>query len=103
LEHALQPNADLIADFLSPGTRSKRPVSDEDDDNTVDKNAKAVTKRQGIHIFSLCTRTARRWMTRATRLIGINYRAKSRFQDEEADGQGARADCAPEHCAGMLQ
>jgi hypothetical protein len=32
-EHALQPNADPVAHFLSLRTRSKRPVPDEDDDN----------------------------------------------------------------------
>jgi hypothetical protein len=31
-------------------TRSKRPVLDEDDDNSVNKNAKAETKRQRIHL-----------------------------------------------------
>jgi hypothetical protein len=34
-EHASQPNADLVADFPSLRTRSKRPVPDEDDDNSV--------------------------------------------------------------------
>jgi hypothetical protein len=49
-EHAPQPNADLVADFPSLRTRSKRPVPDEDDDNSVDKNAEAETKRQRIHL-----------------------------------------------------
>jgi hypothetical protein len=49
-KHASQPNADPVADFPSLGTRSKRPVLDEDDDNSVDKNAEAATKRQRIHI-----------------------------------------------------
>jgi hypothetical protein len=45
-----QPNADPVADFLSLRTRSKRPVPDEDDANSVDKNAEAETKRQRIHL-----------------------------------------------------
>jgi hypothetical protein len=49
-EHAFPPNADPVADFPSLRTRSKRPVPDEDDDNLVDKNAKAETKRQRIHL-----------------------------------------------------
>jgi hypothetical protein len=49
-EHASQPNADPVADFRSLRTRSKRPVTDEDDDNSVDKNAEAETKRQRIHL-----------------------------------------------------
>jgi hypothetical protein len=49
-EHAFQPNADPVADFPSLRTRSKRPVPDEDDDNSVDKNAEAETKRQRIHL-----------------------------------------------------
>jgi hypothetical protein len=49
-EHASQPNADLVADFPSLRTRSKRPVQDEDDDNSVDKNAEAETKRQRVHL-----------------------------------------------------
>jgi hypothetical protein len=49
-EHASQPNADPVADFPSLRTRSNSPVSDEDDDNSVDKNAEAETKRQRIHL-----------------------------------------------------
>jgi hypothetical protein len=49
-EHASQPNADPVADFPSLRTRSKRPVPDEDDDNSVDKKAEAETKRQRIHL-----------------------------------------------------
>jgi hypothetical protein len=49
-EHASQPNADPVADFPSLCTRSKRPVPDEDDDNSVDKNAEVETKRQRIHL-----------------------------------------------------
>jgi hypothetical protein len=49
-EYASQPNADLVADFSSLRTSSKRPVPDEDDDNSVDKNAEAETKRQRIHL-----------------------------------------------------
>jgi hypothetical protein len=49
-EHASQPNADPVADFPLLRPRSKRPVSDEDDDNLVDKNAVAETKRQRIHL-----------------------------------------------------
>jgi hypothetical protein len=49
-EHASQPNAHQVADFLSLRTRSKRLVPDEDDDNLVDKNAEAETKRQRIHL-----------------------------------------------------
>jgi hypothetical protein len=49
-EHTSQPNADPVADFPSLHTRSKRPVPDEDDDNSVDKKAKAETKRQRIHL-----------------------------------------------------
>jgi hypothetical protein len=49
-EHASQPNADPVADIPSLRTRSKRPVPDEDDDNSVDKNAEAETKRQRIHL-----------------------------------------------------
>jgi hypothetical protein len=79
-DHASQPNADPVADFSSLRTRSKRPVPDEDDDNSVDKNTEAETKRQRIHLIILpqiCTRTTLRWMTRETRLIGINCRTKS--------------------------
>jgi hypothetical protein len=50
LEHACQPNADLVTDFPSLRTRSKRPVPDEDDDNLIDKNAEPETKRQCIHL-----------------------------------------------------
>jgi hypothetical protein len=49
-ENAFQPKADPVADFPSLRTRSKRPVPDEDDDNSVDKNAEAETKRQRIHL-----------------------------------------------------
>jgi hypothetical protein len=49
-EHASQPNADPVADFPSLRTRSKCPVLDENDDNSVDKNAEAETKRQRIHL-----------------------------------------------------
>jgi hypothetical protein len=49
-KHASQPNADPIADYPSLRTRSKRQVPDEDDDNSVDKNAEAETKRQRIHL-----------------------------------------------------
>jgi hypothetical protein len=49
-EHASQPKADPVADFPSLRTRSKRPVPDEDDHNSVDKNAEAETKRQRIHL-----------------------------------------------------
>jgi hypothetical protein len=49
-EHASQPNADPVANFPSLRIRSKRPVPDEDDDNLVDKNAKAETKRQRVHL-----------------------------------------------------
>jgi hypothetical protein len=76
-EHASQPNADLVAYFPSLRTRSKRPVPDEDDDNSVDKKVK---RRRSANVFilsQLCTRTTLRWMTRATRLIGINCRTKS--------------------------
>jgi hypothetical protein len=77
-EHASQPNADPVADVPSLRTRSKRPVPDEDDDNSVDKNAEAETKRANeIILQQLCTRTTRHWMTRATRLIGINCLTKS--------------------------
>jgi hypothetical protein len=55
-EHASQPNADPVVDFSSLRTRSKRSVSDEDDDNSVDKNAEAETKRQRIHLAAaLCS------------------------------------------------
>jgi hypothetical protein len=58
-EHASQPNADPVADFPSLCTRSKRPVPDEDDDNSVDKNAKAETKGQRINLaaalYSYCS------------------------------------------------
>jgi hypothetical protein len=47
-EHAFQPNADPVADFPSLRTRSKRPVPDENDDNSVDKNAEPETKCQRI-------------------------------------------------------
>jgi hypothetical protein len=49
-EYASQPNAEPVADFSSLRTRSKRQVPDEDDDNSVDKNAEAETKRQLIHL-----------------------------------------------------
>jgi hypothetical protein len=49
-EHASYPNAVPVTDFPSLRTRSKRPVPDEDDDNSVDKNAEADTKRQLIHL-----------------------------------------------------
>jgi hypothetical protein len=49
-EHVSQPNADPVADFPSLRTRSKRPVPDEDNDNSVDKIAEAETKRQRIHL-----------------------------------------------------
>jgi hypothetical protein len=49
-EYASQPNAVPVADFPSLRTRSKRPVPDEEDDNPVDKNAEAETKRQRIHL-----------------------------------------------------
>jgi hypothetical protein len=49
-EHASQPNADPIADFPSLRTRSKRPIPDEDEGNSVDNNAETETKRQRIHL-----------------------------------------------------
>jgi hypothetical protein len=49
-ERSSQPNADPVADFPSLRTPSKRPVPDKDDDNSVDKNAEAETKRQRIHL-----------------------------------------------------
>jgi hypothetical protein len=49
-EHASEPNADPVADFPPLRTRSKRPFPDEDDENSVDKNAEAETKRQRIHL-----------------------------------------------------
>jgi hypothetical protein len=49
-EHAPQPNAGPVADFPSLRTRSKRPVPDEDDNNSIDNNAEAETKRQRIHL-----------------------------------------------------
>jgi hypothetical protein len=49
-EHASRPNADPVADFPSLRTRSKRPIPDEDDDNSVHKNAEAETKRQRIQL-----------------------------------------------------
>jgi hypothetical protein len=49
-EHSTQTNADSVADFPSLRTLSKRPVLDEDDDNSVDKTAEAETKRQRIHL-----------------------------------------------------
>jgi hypothetical protein len=49
-EHASQPNADLVADLPLLQARSKPQVPDEDDDNPVDKNAEAETKRQRIHL-----------------------------------------------------
>jgi hypothetical protein len=76
-EHAFQPNADPVADFPSLRTRSKRPVPNEDDDNSVDKTLK---RRRIANVFilpQLCTRTTLHWMTRAMRLIGINCRTKS--------------------------
>jgi hypothetical protein len=55
-EHASQPNTDLVANFPSLRTRSKRPVPGEDDYNSVDKNAEAETKRQRIHLAAaLCS------------------------------------------------
>jgi hypothetical protein len=49
-ERASQPNADPVADFPSLRTRSKLLVPDEDDYNSVGKNAKAETKRQHVHL-----------------------------------------------------
>jgi hypothetical protein len=49
-EHASKPNADPVADFPSLRTRSKCSVPDGDDDNSVDKNAEAETKRQLTHL-----------------------------------------------------
>jgi hypothetical protein len=43
-------HADPVADFPLLHTRSKRPVPDEDDDNSVDKNAEAKTMRQRIRL-----------------------------------------------------
>jgi hypothetical protein len=43
-------NADLVADFPSLRTRSKRPVPNKDDDNLVEKNAEAETKRQRVYL-----------------------------------------------------
>jgi hypothetical protein len=76
-EHACPPNADPVADFLSLHTRSKRPVPDKDDDNSVDKTLK---RRRSANIFilpQLCTRTTRCWMTREARFFGINCWTKS--------------------------
>jgi hypothetical protein len=49
-ELACPSNADPVADFPSLRTRSKRPIPDEDDDNSVDKNDEAETKRHLIHL-----------------------------------------------------
>jgi hypothetical protein len=76
-EHASQPNADLVADFPSLRTRPKLPVPDEDDEI---RSTKTLKRRPSANVFilpKLCTRTTLRWMTRATRLIGINCRTKS--------------------------
>jgi hypothetical protein len=52
-EHASQPHADPVADFPSLRTRSKIPVPDENDDNSVDENAEAEKKRQRIHLAAV--------------------------------------------------
>jgi hypothetical protein len=49
-KHASKPNADPVPDVSSLRTRSKRPVPHENDDNSVDTNAEAETKRQRIHL-----------------------------------------------------
>jgi hypothetical protein len=49
-EHACAPHADPVADFPSLRTRSKCPVPDENDDNSVDKSTEAETKRERIHL-----------------------------------------------------
>jgi hypothetical protein len=49
-EHASRPNSDPVADFPSLRTRSKRPVPDGNDGNSVERNAEAETKRQRIHL-----------------------------------------------------
>jgi hypothetical protein len=48
-EHACTPNADPVADFPSLRTRSKRPIPDEADENSVDKIAEAEIKSQRIN------------------------------------------------------
>jgi hypothetical protein len=50
-EHASQPNADQVADF--PSLRNRSNAQYEDDDNLVDKNAEAETKRQRIHLAAV--------------------------------------------------
>jgi hypothetical protein len=75
-EHASQSNADPVADFLSLRIRSKLSVPDEDGDNLVDNNAEAGTSANVFILPQLCYRTTRRWMTRATILIGINCQTK---------------------------
>jgi hypothetical protein len=49
-EHVFQPNSDPVADLSSLRSRSEHPVPDEDDDNSVDKNAEAETKCQRINL-----------------------------------------------------
>jgi hypothetical protein len=49
-EHASQPDAGPFADFPLLRTRSKRSIRDDNDDNSVDKNAEAETKSQRIHL-----------------------------------------------------
>jgi hypothetical protein len=44
------------------------------------RSIKTLKRRRSANVFifpQLCTHTTRRWMTRATRLTGINCRAKS--------------------------
>jgi hypothetical protein len=47
------------------------------------RSTKTLKRRRSANVFilpQLCTRTTRRWMTRETRLIGINCRTKSLSQ-----------------------
>jgi hypothetical protein len=43
-------NSDPVSGLLSLRSRSKRPVPDGDEDNSVHKNAEAETKRRRIHL-----------------------------------------------------
>jgi hypothetical protein len=76
-EHASQPNADPVADFPSLRTRSNAQSRMR---TTIIRSTKTLKRRRSASVFilpQLCTRTTRRWMTRAMRLIGIKCRTRS--------------------------
>jgi hypothetical protein len=76
-EHASQPNADPFAEFRRCALVQNAQSWME---TPIIRSTKTLKRRRSDNVFilaQLCTHTTRLWMTRATRLIGINCRTNS--------------------------